>query len=498
MTLDLDRRLLLKAGTLGLGALAVPGIAQIAAARGFTHGVASGEPRQRSVMLWTRYVPGGRLALAGVAHAGLRQDRRRGRGRRRGRARLLRQARRHRPRARHLVSLPLPRRPRRRLRRRPHPHPARRAGRRASRLGIFSCANLAFGYFNAYAHAAARRDLDLLVHLGDYFYEFERGKYPSAREALAGRILEPAQARRSRSPIIACATPPIAPIPDLQRLHASAPMVMMWDDHETANDSWSGGAENHDPGEGGAVGRPQGRRAARLSRMAAGLRQCLGELRDRRSRHPVPPRDPAHRAQPPARLCRGRLPRRGPQGLADALPRRRLARSGADDAGLRAGGLAGRRVQALGGAGDSLAIARPADGDGRAGRFRSRRAPGFAPTRPRQVTPGDRDRRRRRRGRTAAQPRRLGRLSRRPRPAAPLRPRRRRQPPRPLRRQPQWLGLRPRPRRHPGRRRVRRLERHLARPRSLCAGSRPRRGRARRPRPQPRAQMGRPPAPRLS
>ena len=45
MTLDLDRRLLLKAGTLGLGALAVPGVAQIAAARGFTHGVASGEPR---------------------------------------------------------------------------------------------------------------------------------------------------------------------------------------------------------------------------------------------------------------------------------------------------------------------------------------------------------------------------------------------------------------------------------------------------------------------
>jgi alkaline phosphatase D len=53
MTLDLDRRLLLKAGALGLGALAVPGVAQIAALRGFTHGVASGEPRQRSVMLWT-------------------------------------------------------------------------------------------------------------------------------------------------------------------------------------------------------------------------------------------------------------------------------------------------------------------------------------------------------------------------------------------------------------------------------------------------------------
>ena len=58
MTLRIDRRLLLKAGTLGLGALAVPGAAQLLAARGFTHNVASGEPRQTSVMLWTRYVPG--------------------------------------------------------------------------------------------------------------------------------------------------------------------------------------------------------------------------------------------------------------------------------------------------------------------------------------------------------------------------------------------------------------------------------------------------------
>jgi alkaline phosphatase D len=117
-------------------------------------------------------------------------------------------------------------------------------------LGIFSCANLAFGYFNAYAHAAARRDLDLLVHLGDYFYEFERGKYPSAREALAGRVLQPA------GEAVALADYRLRHAayradPDLQRLHASAPMVMMWDDHESANDSWSGGAENHDPAKEG-------------------------------------------------------------------------------------------------------------------------------------------------------------------------------------------------------------------------------------------------------
>jgi alkaline phosphatase D len=113
-------------------------------------------------------------------------------------------------------------------------------------LGIFSCANLAFGFFNAYAHAAARRDLDLLVHLGDYYYEYHPGKYPSAGEAVPGRLLDPphetvalADYRLRQAAYRAD--------PDLQRLHASAPMVMMWDDHETANDSWSGGAENHDP-----------------------------------------------------------------------------------------------------------------------------------------------------------------------------------------------------------------------------------------------------------
>jgi alkaline phosphatase D len=253
MTLHLDRRLLLKAGTLGLGALAVPGVAQIAAARGFTHGVASGEPGPRSVMLWTRHVPILRetsrlswevsemgeprgIVAAGDVEAtperdwcvkvvadGLKPGRwyryrfldRDGAAAAVGRTR----------------TLPDGRTPR-------------------FTLGVFSCANLAFGHFNAYAHAAARTDLDLLVHLGDYFYEYERGKYPAPREAVGGRMLEPA----GEAVALADYRLRLAAYradPDLQRLHASAPMVMMWDDHETANDSWSGGAENHDPAKEG-------------------------------------------------------------------------------------------------------------------------------------------------------------------------------------------------------------------------------------------------------
>jgi alkaline phosphatase D len=67
------------------------------------------------------------------------------------------------------------------------------------RLAVFSCANYGFGWFNAYAHAAAANDADLAVHLGDYIYEYEAGKYPDKSQA--------------RSPIIACAMPPTAPIP---------------------------------------------------------------------------------------------------------------------------------------------------------------------------------------------------------------------------------------------------------------------------------------------
>jgi alkaline phosphatase D len=253
MTFDLDRRLLLKAGTLGLGALAAPGVAQIASARGFTHGVASGEPRQRSVMLWTRHVPilretsrlgwevsemdaPGRIVASGEVEATPETDwcvKVVARGLKPGRSYRYRFLNRDGAAAATGRTRTLP------------------EGRTAHfTLGIFSCANLAFGFFNAYAHAAARNDLDLLVHLGDYYYEYHPGKYPSAREAVPGRVLDPAHEAVALADYRLRHAAYRAD-PDLQRLHASAPMVMMWDDHETANDSWSGGAENHDPAKEG-------------------------------------------------------------------------------------------------------------------------------------------------------------------------------------------------------------------------------------------------------
>src|SRR5699024_10850573 len=45
------------------------------------------------------------------------------------------------------------------------------------RFGMVSCANWQAGHFSAYRHLAARDDLDLVVHLGDYLYEYAPGAY---------------------------------------------------------------------------------------------------------------------------------------------------------------------------------------------------------------------------------------------------------------------------------------------------------------------------------
>jgi alkaline phosphatase D len=117
------------------------------------------------------------------------------------------------------------------------------------RLAVFSCANYPAGYFNVYADAARRSDLDATVHLGDYIYEYARGGYASAQAEAMGRLVNPAgeilslaDYRERHAQYKSDA--------DLQALHAAAPMIAIWDDHEFANDTWSAGAENHQPGEG--------------------------------------------------------------------------------------------------------------------------------------------------------------------------------------------------------------------------------------------------------
>lgn len=118
------------------------------------------------------------------------------------------------------------------------------------RLGLFSCCNMPMGWFNAYAHAAARDDVDLWFHVGDYVYEYGLSSY-AADDLIAGRDLLPAHdhemiALADYRLRLAC----YRGDEDLQRLHQAAPMISLWDDHESSNDSWEGGAQNHQSQDG--------------------------------------------------------------------------------------------------------------------------------------------------------------------------------------------------------------------------------------------------------
>ncbi|MFF9565979.1 alkaline phosphatase D family protein [Streptomyces sp. NPDC014685] len=117
------------------------------------------------------------------------------------------------------------------------------------RFGVVSCANWEAGYFSPYRHLAARADLDAVLHLGDYIYEYASGSYPDAKYVV--RPHEPKHEiltladYRTRHGAYKTDT-------DLQALHAAHPVIAIWDDHEFANDAWSDGAENHTPGTEGA------------------------------------------------------------------------------------------------------------------------------------------------------------------------------------------------------------------------------------------------------
>jgi alkaline phosphatase D len=131
------------------------------------------------------------------------------------------------------------------------------------RLASVCCSNYPAGYFNVYRCLANRSDLDAVVHVGDYIYEFQNGVYGDGTDLL--RIPEPRKEAVTLSDYrIRYAT--YRSDPDLQEAHRLHPFIAVWDDHEVTNDGWSGGAGNHNPNQG------EGEWAVRL---AAGYRAYL-------------------------------------------------------------------------------------------------------------------------------------------------------------------------------------------------------------------------------
>ena len=249
--LKLDRRQAL--GLLGVGAVATR--AEAAPKAGFSHGVASGDPLHNSVVIWTRLTPADPSETRVSADYYVARADRPGKKVKQGR---------------HFTSAG-----------RDYTvkidvtglEPGREyiywfeAGGVKSPVGrtktlpkgptddvvlaAASCALWPGGFFNAYEAISKLDRVDAVVHLGDYIYEFGPDGFGGDIGAKIGRNVDPpheiltlADYRRRHAQVKSD--------PKLQAAHARAPWIVVWDDHETANDSWVGGAENHTPAtEGG-------------------------------------------------------------------------------------------------------------------------------------------------------------------------------------------------------------------------------------------------------
>ncbi|MCB2076840.1 MAG: alkaline phosphatase D family protein [Novosphingobium sp.] len=117
---------------------------------------------------------------------------------------------------------------------------------RLDRLGIAlaSCSNYPFGFFNAYDAIAHDADVDFVLHTGDYIYEYGADEWGAETGRAIGRLHEPAneivslsdyRTRHAQYKTDAGA----------QAMHAAHPLLACWDDHESANNPWTAGAQNH-------------------------------------------------------------------------------------------------------------------------------------------------------------------------------------------------------------------------------------------------------------
>lgn len=132
------------------------------------------------------------------------------------------------------------------------------------RLAVCSCANYEAGYFRAYSDIARRAndgEIDVVVHMGDYIYEYASGEYAGkhgvARPHVPTWELNTGADYRARYGHY-------RRDPELQAAHAAAPWVVTWDDHEFADNAYAGGAVNHQPLEGDWNERRNGAMAAYL------------------------------------------------------------------------------------------------------------------------------------------------------------------------------------------------------------------------------------------
>ncbi len=112
------------------------------------------------------------------------------------------------------------------------------------RFAVFSCSDFQTGYFNAYKDISMRNDIDALMHLGDWYYEYAAGGsdyqgdtnrlHPLNHDALSKGDYRLWESQYKLEP-------------SLRNMLQQYPIIQIWDDHEIADNSWYGGANNHNP-----------------------------------------------------------------------------------------------------------------------------------------------------------------------------------------------------------------------------------------------------------
>lgn len=108
-------------------------------------------------------------------------------------------------------------------------------------IAFAACSNFEWGYFHNYRFIAEDTTIDLVVHLGDYIYEYGVGGYGDTSlhrwnvPAWEIKTLEDYRTRYSLYRLDG----------DLMEVHRTKPFITTWDDHESANNAYDEGAQNH-------------------------------------------------------------------------------------------------------------------------------------------------------------------------------------------------------------------------------------------------------------
>lgn len=124
------------------------------------------------------------------------------------------------------------------------------------KFAVCSCSNYPAGYFHVYKEMAQESNLDVIIHLGDYIYEYGQGGYATDDAQQLGRAFATDNDKeiinlddyRKRYALYRTDA-------DLQAAHQRHPFIVIWDDHELSNDTWEAGADNHQEDEGSFIER---------------------------------------------------------------------------------------------------------------------------------------------------------------------------------------------------------------------------------------------------